>query len=237
MKSISKFAIVLASCGLLACTGGDSGTGDTGGGDDTGGGSGNDGSGSSNDPDNTFEHPDFNNPFDDVGSTAPPDYLARIHGCKKIKISTLGRMLTSRGVDLNVVDQFSPGDLYQSSDIPLGAAAYDARLRENMSLTTSASVRTFDIWIAAAPIIEAAMQGAGLAACDNAGTPVRMFNTAGACTLEGIECITGRQATAAHLEICNRGTQDAVDDNGNFDEVRGRQLAMSTLLAAAHTCE
>ena len=235
MKSISKLAIALASCGLLACTGGDGG-GDTGDNGDNGGNV-DDGSGSSSDPDNTFEHPDFNNPFDDVGSTAPPEYLARIHGCKKIKISTLGRMLVSRGVDLNDVTQFSAGDLYQSADIPLSAASYDVQLRENMSLTTSAAVRSFDIWIAASPVIEAAMQGTGLAACDSAGTPVRMFNAAGACTLEGIECITGRQATAAHLEICNRGIQDAVDDNGNLDEVRGRQLAMSTLLAAAHTCE
>lgn len=234
MKSISKLAIVLASCGLLACTGGDSNTGGDG---DTGGDTGNDNTGSSSDPDNTFEHPDFNNPFDDVGSSAPPEYLARIHGCKKIKISTLGRMLTSRGVDLNDVSQFSAGDLFQSSDIPMGAASYDVLLRENMSLTTSAAVRSFDIWISASPVIEAAMQGAGVPACDNAGSPVRMFNQAGACTIEGIECITGRQATAAHLEICNRGTQDAVDDNGNFDEVQGRQLAMSTLLAAAHTCE
>lgn len=233
MKSISKFAIVLASCGLLACTGGDTDTGDP---TDTNG-DGTDNNGSSNDPDNTFEHPDFNNPFDDVGSSAPPEYLARIHGCKKIKVSTLGRMLTSRGVDLNDVTQFSPGDLYQSSDIPMGAASYDVLLRENMSLTTSAAVRSFDIWIAAAPVIESAMQDTGVAACDSAGTPVRMFNAAGACTIEGIECITGRQATAAHLEICNRGIQDAVDDSDNFDEVKGRQLAMSTLLAAAHTCE
>jgi hypothetical protein len=226
---------VLASCGLLACTGGDTSTGD-------GDGDGdvfdpNDPGGSSEDPDNTFEHPDFNNPFDDVGSTAPADYLARIHGCKKIKISTLGRMLTSRGVDIQTGGQFTPADLYQTGDVPMGTARYDSLLRENMSLTTSAAVRAFDIWIASAPIIETAMSDGLVAACDDAGTPVAMFNAAGACTIEGIECITGRQATAAHLEICNRGTQDAVDDTGNFDAAKGRQLAMSTLLAAAHTCE
>lgn len=232
MKSISKLAIVLASCGLLACTGGDNGDngGDPGSPGDTGP------SGSSDDPDNTFEHPDFNNPFDDVGSSAPADYLARIHGCKKIKISSLGRILTSRGADIQNGGQFSPADLYQTSDVPMGGARYDVLLRENLSLTTSAAVRAFDIWIAAAPQIETSMT-TGLAACDNAGTPVQMFNAAGACTIEGIECITGRQATAAHLEICNRGTQDAVDDNLQFDAAKGRQLAMSTLLASAHTCE
>jgi len=236
MKSISKFAIVLASCGLLACTGGDNGD-STNPGDDGSGGVTNPG-GSSDDPDNTFNHPDFNNPFDNIGSNAPDYYLARIHHCKKIKIGSLGRILTSRGVDINNVTAFSAGDLWQNAGIPMGAAAYDVRVRENMSLTTSAAVRAFDIWIAGAPEMEAAMQGlTGSPGCTTAGNPVQMFNAAGACTIEGIECITGKQASAAHLEICNRGTQDAVDDNGNFDAVKGRQLAMSTLLAAAHTCE
>ena len=235
MKSISKLAIVLASCGLLACTGGDGNTGDTGDVPDDNGNP----SGSSEDPDNTFEHPDFNNPFDDVGSSAPADYLARIHGCKKIKIGSLGRILTSMGVDIQNGGAFTPADLYQSADIPMGAARYDSLQREASALSTSAAVRAFDIWIASSPIIESTMaDGVGLARCQTAGgTPVEMFTTGGACTIAGIECITGRQATAAHLEICNRGTQDAVDDNGNFDAARGRQLAMSTLLAAAHTCE
>jgi hypothetical protein len=232
MKAISKFAIVLASCGLLACTG------DTGPGDDTAPPGSNPG-GSSEDPDNTFEHPDFNNPFDDVGSTAPASYMARIHGCTKMRYDTLGRVLASRGIDLNSGIEFTAGDLWQGGTVPLGTANYAARIRENISLTTSAAARIFDIFIAAAPEIEVAMAAAeGVAACSIAGNPVSLFNADNTCTIGGIECITGVNATAQHLAICNESVVRALDANGDGSSIdEGKAIAVATLMAAAHTCE
>lgn len=233
MKAISKLAIVLASCGLLACTG-DTGSS----GDDFTPPPGDNPSGSSDDPDNTFEHPDFNNPFDDVGSTAPASYLARIHGCSKMRYETLGRVLASRGIDLAATGDFTAGNLWSAGTVPLGTANYAARIRENISLTTSAAARIFDIFIAAAPEIEASLAAGTVPACEVAGQGIQMFNPDNTCTIAGIECLTGLDATAAHLALCNESVSRATDANGDGSSIdEGKAIAVATLLAAAHTCE
>lgn len=223
-RTISKFAILLASCGLLACAGDNPDT------INPGVPPGSNPGGASEDPDNTFEHPDFN-PFDDYDqSGAPPSFLARVHSCPKVRYETLGRILASRGVDLAAGAQFSAGQLWRDGEVPLGTANYDARIRENILLTTSAATRIFDIFIAAAPEIEAALTAGTVPACQPGGVPISMFN-GDACTIAGVECITGQQASASALAICNESITraDTIDN--------GKVIAMATLMAAAHTCE
>jgi hypothetical protein len=58
-----------------------------------------------------------------------------------------------------------------------------------------------------------------------------MFDENDQCNEAAVTCLIGRPATPEHLAICNRIIEEAdtVDD--------GKQLAVATLLAAAHTCE
>ena len=62
------------------------------------------------------------------------------------------------------------------------------------------------------------------------GTGVAMFN-GNQCQADGITCLIGVPAQAAHVDLCNLTVSQASDPDV------GKRLAVATLLAAAHTCE
>lgn len=212
--------ILVASLGFLASCGGvDDGTtpenelppGSTAGGEDT-----------------TFDHDNSGfNPFDLIDRLAeegPPSFTARMHSCPKVRVRTLGNVLGSLGVTTGEAI-----DLFTSGFNALGGPNYQNRIRENINITTSSASREFDIFAAAAPDIIAAVPT--LARCQTNGVGAQLFDASNACRLDGITCLIGQPAQAAHLDFCNITVTSAADIE------TGKRIAVAALLAAAYTCE
>jgi hypothetical protein len=182
---------------------------------------------------NTFDHPDTQldvwNLLERLQAEGPPKYTARVHSCTKIRYATIGRILTSRGVDVGAAAALSAGGLYRSGTQALGAPNYQARVRENIELTTAGASRLFDIFVAAAPEIIANMPDRP--ECQIGGVGAQLFNASNQCVAEGITCLIGVPATASHIELCNLTVQRASDPE------LGKRMAVAALAAAAHTCE
>jgi hypothetical protein len=184
--------------------------------------------------DNTFDH-DNNadvDPFellDRLQQEGPPKYSARLHGCTKPRIRTIGTILASLGVDVNGGGPMSAGDLYRTGYNALGGANYRARIRENIEVTTSGASRLFDIFVQAAPEIIANLPS--LPQCQIGGVGVQLFNASNQCLAEGLTCLLGVPATAQHVELCNYAVANAADVES------GKRIAVASLLAAINTCE
>jgi hypothetical protein len=160
----------------------------------------------------------------------PPEVAARLHGCQKMQYSTIGNVLRSFGVQLPAQPrQGTTGALYTFGSQALGAPNFLARSPEGTEVTTAGATKLFDIFVAAAPAVIEAMPG--LQRCQVAGQPTAMFDAAGRCTLNGIACLQGSQATEAQQAIC-----DAAVSRGSTPEI-GRTIAVAAILAAANTCE
>ena len=182
---------------------------------------------------NTFDHPDSNidvwELLDRMKAEGPPRYAARMHGCAKLKYDTLGRLLASRGVDLAATGALSAGKLYRDGDQALGAPNFGARQRESRELTTATASKMFDIFVQAAPEIIANLPAR--TECQVGGVGVQLFNGSNQCSADGITCLLGVPATAAHVELCNLTVTNASDVD------KGKRMAVAALMAAAQTCE
>lgn len=159
----------------------------------------------------------------------PPEYSAHVHSCPKMRYSTLGRVLASRGVDIGANGDTSAGRMYRTGDQALGVANYGARVPEASELTAASASKLFDLFVAAAPEIIARMPER--AECTVGGVAAHVFNAQGQCDPSGLTCLMGVPAQPGHLEICNR-----ILARASTPEI-GRTLAVASILAAAHTCE
>jgi hypothetical protein len=220
--SLATFAWM--SCSLMACVGGDPSTPETQPNPVPGGASGGE--------DNTFDHPDTQPDiwelYERMQEEGPPKYTARVHSCPKVRYRTLGNLLTSRGVDL-AGGADTAGSSYMTSGQALGRPNYGARKRENLDLTTASASKLFDIFVQAAPEIITTMPSRPECMIDGVGAT--MFNDLGQCSADGITCLLGVPATAAHLELCNATVTNA------SDPTKGKAMAVALLAAAGHTCE
>lgn len=175
------------------------------------------------------DEPDPFTELEQLQHEGPPRYTSRVHGCPKMRYRTLGNVLASRGVDLDATGEVSAGAMYRTSRATLGAPAYAERVRENIDLGIATTARIFDIYVQAAPELIAHLPGRP--ECQVAGVGALLFDAANRCVADGVSCLIGVPATAAHLEICNQTVRDAADVES------GKRLAVAVLAAAAHTCE
>jgi hypothetical protein len=152
---------------------------------------------------------------------------ARLHSCSKITYAALGQMLTSRGLDMTSTSQDSPGYLWQTGVSALGVADYAARVPEMILPTAATEGKQMDIYVAAASMLPATTAMATTTACPG----VTLIDGTGMFTKDGLSCLMGKPATDAHLTIANQIMTEAPDTT------TGAELAISTLLEAAHTCE
>jgi hypothetical protein len=154
-----------------------------------------------------------------------PDVVARLHGAQKIQYASLGLMLTDMGVDVTSMTADSAGDLYQNGQSPLGVAVYASRTPEMIIPSTSALAKQYDIFVAAAADIVTS----NLASSTRC--PGVELITNGQFTSDGITCLLGKPATASHVTLANQLVAAAPDP------ATGQQIAVATLLAAAHVSE
>ena len=186
---------------------------------------------------NTFDHPaalggsaiSAREALERMQREGPPVYSARVHTCRKVRYRTIGRVLASRGVDLEAEADTSAGFMWRDADQALGAPNYGARVPETSELTVASASRLFDILVQAAPEIIAALPSRP--ECTIGGTGAALFDAADNCTDDGLTCLLGVPATTAHIELCN----DIVDRAATPAE--GRVIAVASMMAAAFTCE
>ena len=69
------------------------------------------------------------------------------------------------------------------------------------------------------------------AECKAGGVATQMFDSAGACTARGIECITGLPASLAEIELCSQIVINA------STPAKGQTMAVAVTMAAAQICE
>jgi len=181
---------------------------------------------------NTFDHDNTGvDPWDLLSrlqQEGPPEVSTRMHSCQKLPYRTLGRLLSSRGVDLNAGGANgipSAGELYQGGTQALGAPNYAARVGEAIEPTAAGATKLMDIFVQAAPQIIANI--GNTAACPG----VSIFDAQGRCDRDGLTCLLGYPATDQHLALCNQAAVSA-----STPQI-GQIIAVASLLSAAHTCE
>jgi hypothetical protein len=182
----------------------------------------------------TFNHDNSGiDPFDLLArlqQEGPPRYTSHVASCAKVRVKTLGNVMASVGMNPANMTALSAGDLYVTGYNALGGSNYAARVRENISITTSGASREFDIFAAGAPETIAAVTANTITRCPN----VQLFDTTTtptSCRADGITCLIGVPASATHIELCNLTIQNA------SDSATGEKLAVAAILAAAYTCE
>jgi hypothetical protein len=182
---------------------------------------------------NTFDHENNSvsiwDLIDRMTKEGPPSFSSQMHGCTKPRYATLGNILSSIGVNTASTTALSAGLLYTGGGPALGAPNYGARVRENLSVTTSGASRQDDIFAAAATEVIANV--GTLARCNVGSTPAVLFDAQNQCHAEGITCIIGTPATLDHVALCNETVTRASTPD------IGKRLAVAALLAAAYTCE
>lgn len=184
--------------------------------------------------DTTFDHDNSSisvwDLIDRLTQEGPPSFSSQMHSCAKVRYTTLGRVLTSLGVNVNNTAANSAGALYKSGAASLGAPNYANRVRENEAVSTSGASRAFDIFAAAAPEVIAGL--ANLERCKVNGVAPTLFDANNQCVADGITCLIGVPATAGHIELCNKAVASA---KGGVDT--GKRIAVASMLAAYYTCE
>jgi hypothetical protein len=195
----------------------------------------------SGNPDNTFDHDNSGkSPWEVIAeqqAAGPSRYQARMHGCVKIRYSTVGNLLRSRGINL-AGGANSAGNLFTTGMNSMGAPTYSARVRENLVPSTAGMSRLFDIFSSASTEIIAGFAAGTIEACKVAGVSPPLFDNAGStCNPEAFKCLLGLPPTAQHIDICNKTIAGARNAQGAADQAIGQRLAVAVMLSAAHTCE
>jgi hypothetical protein len=156
------------------------------------------------------------------------EVVARLHAAQKISVAALNAMLVDMGVNIQANAQNNQpqtaGQLYRGGLSALGAPIYSSRSPEAVNPTTASLAKQFDIYTAAAPEIMANL-GKGKRC------PGVVLIADNKFTEDGISCLIGKPARAEHVALANNLVAQAADP------VTGQRLAVSALLAAAHTSE
>src|SRR5437588_8572530 len=101
----------------------------------------------SGDQSTTFDHENNTiSPWDlldRLEKEGPPRYTSHVHSCPKVRYATLGTVLSNVGINPANGTMLSAGDLYANGYNALGGPNYAARVRENISITTSGASREF----------------------------------------------------------------------------------------------
>lgn len=153
-----------------------------------------------------------------------PSDLARMHGAQKVTYSELATVLTGLGVNMQSTTAGLAGAIYAAGASALGAPIFASRVPEMSFPSTSSLAKEFDIFSAAAPEIVA-----GFATSPRCSGLTLVQNNQ--FTQEGLSCLMGKPAEQQHLDLANLCVTDATTP------ALGVEIAIATILAAAHTSE
>lgn len=156
-----------------------------------------------------------------------PTDVAHLHSAQKVSYASLGKMLTDFGVSTangGTKNSLTAGSLYSQGKGALGAPVFGSRTPEMSTPSTSALAKQMDIYVAGAPDIIANLS-------KSQRCPGVTLMTGGKFTADGIACLTGKPASDDYVNLANQ----MVTDVG--DPTTGAQIAVATMLAAAHISE
>lgn len=183
-----------------------------------------------NDPGGEAPGANTNPPTDpaQVRLVGAPEVQSRLHSCGKLTYTSLGSILTSRG--LTGGGQRPPAtqsgqQIYTATATAaaFGAANYNGRVPEAPFASTSAMAKMFDIFtMASYDAVDAAFAAPACGA-------TKVIGPDGKFTKDGLTCLIGKPARDEHVAIAN----DAIAKN----PTDGAKLAIAALLSAAHTCQ
>jgi hypothetical protein len=175
----------------------------------------------------------FKDPFEILAQRmeeGAPEVRTRLHSCQKLQNASLSNLLGSLGVNLDATgDPPTAGQLLKAGSGALGAATYDARVGEAVVWSAAGAAKLFDIFVQAAPEIIANLPNVDQ--CKVNGVGPEMFDANNQCNADAIACISGRPASASHVAICNKVVTSA------SSVAKGKNIAVATIMAAAHSCE
>lgn len=163
----------------------------------------------------------------------PLAVAAARHSCMKMKYDSVGRLLTSRGINIIAGTNATalpvtisttcpavptPGSaaaarsqtsafVYCNSRLTLGLPLYSARLAEATSVTTASGTKMMDLYASASAEIVTSLTNGALttAACkDKNSNNATLFNADNTCNEAGITCLQGFPATADQVALCTR---------------------------------
>lgn len=162
-----------------------------------------------------------------VRAVGSPEVTSRLHSCGKMTVSSIAKLLESRGLTgggQRPGNAPSGQDLFDRDDTKtaLGAANYDSRVPEAAFGSTAAVSKMFDIFTMAS--YDVVNENWTAPACPNVKVIV-----GGKFTKDGISCLIGKPATEEHVAIANDAIAKSPTD--------GAKIAIAALLAAAHTCQ
>jgi hypothetical protein len=165
----------------------------------------------------------------ETAAVGSPEVIARLHSCSKISYASLGSILATRGVDTANKKQGSAGALYTQGASALGVANYGGRVPEAVIASTAALSKQFDIFVIAAQEIQSGT--ATMAACPQ----TQLVDGSGNFTKDGLSCLMGKPATDDHVTVANDAV--TVAQQKGMTAAQGQQIAIASILEAAHTCE
>lgn len=166
----------------------------------------------------------------DTQSAGSAEVVSRLHSCSKITYASLGSILASRGVNVTNKQGGSAGALYTQGAASLGVANYSGRVPEAVLASTAALSKQFDIFVAAAIEIQSS-KTLTMSACP--GT--MLLDGTGKFTKDGISCLMGKPASDDHVAVANDAVTQSVAKG--MTQAQGQQIAIASILEAAHTCE
>ncbi len=191
-------------------------------------------------PDTTFDHSNDPNgaaPGSDIQPAEPaqiqmmgsPEVTARLHACGKLTVSSIGGILSTRGMTTTGSPAGAPGGsqsattIFKASSAQLGAANYQGRVPEAPFASTSTMAKLFDIFtMGSYEVVGANWTASG---CGS----TKVLGADGKFTKDGLSCLMGKPALDEHVAIAN----DAIAKN----PTDGAKIAIAAVLSAAHTCQ
>ena len=172
--------------------------------------------------DNGFTDPALKKAEDDAIGSA--EVVARMHGTQKVPFASLGRMLADLGVNIQNQTAGSAGALYRAGGSALGVPNYANRVPEMIVPSTSSLAKEFDIFTSAAPEVIANI-------ATSKRCPGVVLVTNNQFSEDGITCLLGKAARPEHVTLANQLVTEATTPQ------IGIEIAVATLLSAAHTSE
>lgn len=180
------------------------------------------------DPTAAFAAPDPAQKRVDDATAGSPETVARLHSCGKVTVQSLQSILATRGINMNG-GAGSAGAIYKAGLATLGQAAYASRVPEASFATASGMTKQMDVFAAAAS--EVSVANWAPSGCQSGGAPVKLFDASGNFTKDGVSCLLGKPARQEHVDLANAAVTQA------STPAIGKNVAISALLSAAHTCE
>ncbi|MFO0640572.1 MAG: hypothetical protein U0183_15240 [Polyangiaceae bacterium] len=145
---------------------------------------------------------------------------ARMHSCGKLSLRGMRSLMATRGTSAQTQGLVTNA----ANAAALGGPNYTGRIPEAPFASTSALSKAFDIYVSASTDITNANWNP--TACPG----VKLVD-GGKFTKDGVSCLIGKPARPEHMALADDLVAQAATP------AEGQRIAVSALLAAAHTCE